>query len=350
VHLCSDVGLPRWKKVHSTLIIKNNQTFFLMQLLYAVLKVRYGNHPAGHWVVFQATISDVKVFALAYAWSQHGVSYFLSTCGKTSPQEVKYMSHSEEDFGNVVHKEINRPKVCHFLYAYLPLINENNKQRQNLLNLEQCWRTKDLWMQLLTTTLGMCVVDMHRRYRNKKYEEQLREARGQSIGNKLLAIRKFSDQLCVNLERKQIIRKASARSVWHMPRHGHNEQEALERMATRDGSVTRDPTEKQTSREYRSVGSAIKANCFICRKYLKRDGTVDYQNTSWQCKKCRMPLCKLPSIDKQVGWTETCLTEYQESDHPIIGCSGSYCPSMTFLPKDLQVNLSPQRSNRLSLT
>ena len=115
----------------------------------------------------------------------------------------------------------------------------------------------------------------------------------------------------------------------------------------RNGPVTRDPTEKQTSREHRSVGSAIKANCFICRKYLKRDGTVDYRNTSWQCKECRMPLCKLPRIDKQIGRTETCLTEHQESDHPIIGCTGSYCPSITF-PKDLQVNLSPRRSNRLS--
>jgi hypothetical protein len=129
-----------------------------------------------------------------------------------------------------------------------------------------------------------------------------------------------------------MIRKASARSVWNMPRHGHDEQETLERMA-RNGSVTRDPTEKQTSREHRSVGSAIKANCFICCKYLKRDSTVDYQNTSWQCcKECRMPLCKLPCIDKQIGRTETCLTEHQESDHPIIGCTGSYL-SKHHIPK-----------------
>jgi hypothetical protein len=126
------------KKVHSAFIINNNQTFFLMQPLHAVLKARYGNHPAGHWFVFQATISDVKVFALAYAWSQPGVSYFLPTCGKTSPHKVKYMSHFEDDFGDVVHKEINRAKVCHFLCEYLPLIHEHNKQRHNLFNLERC--------------------------------------------------------------------------------------------------------------------------------------------------------------------------------------------------------------------
>jgi hypothetical protein len=91
--MMSVIETYKWKKVHSTFIIKNNQTFFPMQPLHAVLKARYGNHPAGHWVVFQATISDVRVFALAYARSQRGVSYFLLTCGKTSPHEVKYMSH-----------------------------------------------------------------------------------------------------------------------------------------------------------------------------------------------------------------------------------------------------------------
>jgi hypothetical protein len=38
----------KWKKVHLTFIIKNNQTFFPMQLLHAVLKARFGTHPAGH--------------------------------------------------------------------------------------------------------------------------------------------------------------------------------------------------------------------------------------------------------------------------------------------------------------
>jgi hypothetical protein len=158
--MMSAVETYKRKKVHSTFIIKNNQTFFLMQPLHAVLKARYGNHPTGLWVVFQATINDVKVFALAYAWIQRGVSYFLSRCGKTSPHEVKNMPHFEDDFGNVVHKEINRPKVCHFLYEYLPLIDEHNKQRQNLLHLERCWCRKDPWMRHLTTTLGMCVVDI----------------------------------------------------------------------------------------------------------------------------------------------------------------------------------------------
>jgi hypothetical protein len=166
-----------------------------------------------HLVVFQAAIASVKVFALACAWSQRGVSCFLSTCGKTTPHETKHMSHYEDDFGNVVHNEINRPAICHFLCEHLPLIDEHNEQRQNLLNLERCWCTKDPWMRLLTTTLGMCVVDMHRWHRNRKYDDgEQQESRGQSVGNELLAGRKFSDRLCVGLERKGMwIDRASAR-------------------------------------------------------------------------------------------------------------------------------------------
>ena len=123
--------------VHSTFIIKNNRTFFPMRALKSVLDARYGERPAGHWVVFTTEISGVKLIALAYAWSQKGVSYFISTCGSTEASRVKYLSSFEDEFGNVSHKTIDRPELCHFLYEYLPLIDEHNKQRQRLLALEK---------------------------------------------------------------------------------------------------------------------------------------------------------------------------------------------------------------------
>ena len=42
--------------VHSTFIIKNNRTLFPMRGLKRVLEARYGEHPAGHWVVFTTEI------------------------------------------------------------------------------------------------------------------------------------------------------------------------------------------------------------------------------------------------------------------------------------------------------
>jgi hypothetical protein len=50
--------------------------------LHAVLKASFGNYPTGHCVVFLTTIPDVKVFALAYTWSQRGVSYLFRRAEK----------------------------------------------------------------------------------------------------------------------------------------------------------------------------------------------------------------------------------------------------------------------------
>jgi hypothetical protein len=107
-----------------------------MKPLFALLKARFGSRPAGHWVTMINTISNVSVIAVAYAWSQHGVIYILSTCGSTEPSGELYASYFEDEDGNISSKQILRPKLAHFLYEYLPFIDEHNKQRQNLLGLK----------------------------------------------------------------------------------------------------------------------------------------------------------------------------------------------------------------------
>ena len=77
-------------RVHSTWIIKQNQQWFPMKPLYAVLKARFKDRPAGHWVTFTTKISGIKLIAIAYAWCQQGVLYILSTCGSTEPSEKFY--------------------------------------------------------------------------------------------------------------------------------------------------------------------------------------------------------------------------------------------------------------------
>jgi hypothetical protein len=85
---------------------------------------------SGDWVTFTTEISGGKLIAIAYAWSQRGVSYLLSTCGSTEPSEKMYMSYFQDDFDNVGSKEVSRPKLAHLIYDYLPLIDEHKKQRQ----------------------------------------------------------------------------------------------------------------------------------------------------------------------------------------------------------------------------
>ena len=107
------------------------------------------------------TISKVPIIAGTYAWSQKGVSYCVSTCGSTEPSAVKYQSKFEEEWGYTNIQEIDRPQLAHYLYEYLPLIDEHNKQRQSLLQLEKKWLTKDPWFQQLCTLVDMATADMH---------------------------------------------------------------------------------------------------------------------------------------------------------------------------------------------
>jgi hypothetical protein len=144
----------------TTLIIKNNTHLFPLRALHAVLMAPSGDSPAGHWVVFHGTISNVKLMAVVYGWSQRGLSYFISTGRSTELHDKKYLSSLEDNFGNIVYREINCPKFGHFLYDNLPLINEANKQRQSVLNLENCWSPKDCWFKLLITLTAMSVMDM----------------------------------------------------------------------------------------------------------------------------------------------------------------------------------------------
>ena len=178
-------------KVHSTWVIKQNTDFFPMLALRSVLEARCGERPAGHWVVFKTKIEDVKLAAIAYAWSHSSVSYFVTTCGSTAPAAKAYETHYDDEFGVVQTKKIPRPNVLDWVYDYLPLIDEHNKQRQSLLRLEKKWPTKNCWFCLVTTLLGMSVVDMHRVYLNHdkaKYSK--------------MDVLEFSDEICSNLRRR----------------------------------------------------------------------------------------------------------------------------------------------------
>ena len=132
------IKLKRWKNVFSIFIIKQQQQYYQEEVLHAVLRARFARRPAGHWVVMQAEISGVKLFIMAYAWSNKGISFIASTCGKTVRHSKNYQSSFEDAYGNISTKELARPAIPHILYEFLPLIDEHNKSRYNALALEKC--------------------------------------------------------------------------------------------------------------------------------------------------------------------------------------------------------------------
>jgi hypothetical protein len=99
----------------------------------------------------------------------HGLCYWSS---KGVAQA--YLSRYEDEYGIVQQKELPRPAVAHFLYDFLPLIDEHNKARQSALALEKKWLTKCSWTRILTTLLGMAIVDLQRWDRRKQHHNNLR--------------------------------------------------------------------------------------------------------------------------------------------------------------------------------
>ena len=96
-----------------------------------------------------------------------------------------YLSYFEDDEGS---KEISRSELVHLLYDCPLLIDEHSMQRQKILSLERKWPTRNCWFRLLTTLLGMCIVDMHQLYHNlgnEKYNE--------------IDILEYSDMICKKL-------------------------------------------------------------------------------------------------------------------------------------------------------
>jgi len=341
------VEVRRRLKVHSSWIIKNNCALFPKKALLAVLRARFDRHPAGHWVVFRATVADVPLFAMVYAWSQKGVSMILSTCGGTEVHAQKYRTKFENEWGGVSIKEYPRPAVAHFLYDFLPLIDEHNKQRQNLLGLERVWKTRCCWFRLLTTLLGMCVVDCHRWDKNMRAGGMAtrREENDDDDGDiveQSLRIRKFSDLICDYLTTIEKKNRATPRpAVGRQAEPGTQEQEYLVRITNRHGSTTKEPTTKDI-RKGKTHGGSVVQNCWICRKYLLPNGATKYQQTSHKCKDCGMPLCA-QDRSGNVGRSETCLHEHLTSPINRIGCP-QVERDWTCFPVNLQVNNNPPSS------
>jgi hypothetical protein len=87
--------------LNSTFIVKQNKNYCPIDIIKSILVARYPKRPAGHWVVMKATISDVELFLMAYAWSQQGIAYIISTCGTTVRHSHDYQSKFPDGYGNI---------------------------------------------------------------------------------------------------------------------------------------------------------------------------------------------------------------------------------------------------------
>ena len=146
--------------VHSTFIVKTNVRFMVTKVLFTILKASYGERTVGHWVIMKTKIANVPIFITIYAWSNTIVSYYVSSCGLTVPGPDINMVHYEDENGNPAFRQYNRPAFASNVMEYAPGIDEHNRKRQDIINIEGNWPTQCCWFRLLTTIVGQSAIDL----------------------------------------------------------------------------------------------------------------------------------------------------------------------------------------------
>ena len=295
--------------IFSTFIIKQNKQYCPLQVIQRIMRARNKDgRAAGKHVVMKATISGVDLFLLAYAWSNQKAAYIVSSCGTTVRHEKPYRTHFTDDYGNVTFKEIPRPSIAHFYFELCPLIDNHNKDRQGILGLEDCWPTKNPWFRIVTTMIGMSVVDLHRWDRNKRSGgtafEWLDDDRDERP--EFLKVRSMANLIGRGL-RKPSMRYYTQDNPRQQPKLGQFSRcqpQELIRITDNEGRISRPANGKNGGKGY------VRA-CVICRQYKETQ-----QNTNWWCSACRIPLCK-----KSRGRESSCYDEHiQRIDDPVLGC------------------------------
>ncbi|KAL7537556.1 hypothetical protein ACHAWF_005802 [Thalassiosira exigua] len=314
----SCVELYKRLGMFSTFIVKQNLNYFLMQVLHAVLRARYPRHTVGHRVMMKTPIAGVDIFVMAYASSNKGVAYMVSSCGKTVRHSKNYTLKFEDDFGNTQEKELPRPTIAHFLYEFLPLIDEHNKAHQNVLALEKCWLTKNCWFRLMTTFVGMAVIDVQRWDRNMRQNGKGHCALEEADEDRDSESKKMVNMIARPFRTGKFRYREAAQPA---QRNAGRDRAALVRIMDADGSVKSNNVKPRTN------------SYFLCRKYQKK-----HKTTIWVCSKCGMPLCQVDR-DRE----ETCLEEHLSSTNMYLGCGLIKCDAFIF-----SANLRVWRSTRSS--
>jgi len=283
--------------ITSSFVVKGGTKLFPKKQLLLLLKARH-LHVAGNWVVMTATISGVKVMAIAYAWSSKGVSLWVSTVGQTGNPSV-YLSHYQNEFNETEVKEVPRPDILTRAYELLPVIDEKNRQRQEMLDICGSFPTTDPWFRLMTGLTGMCVVDLHSICIN---------ARPQQMKNHMHP-RQFADLMLKNMMKLY---------AGHRRRGDVGGVPGLEplvdtKMKTHDGWVTQYKMKKGV------LSHCVQQRpCHICKRHYVKAVCA---NTA--CPVCNMPICKVDNSLIDSDRDCSCYLEHSQSKDPSSGCRGS---------------------------
>ena len=298
VHVDEEGDLhERTMDVESTFIVKNNTKLFPRRCLLAVLRARYPERMVGHWVVFRATIEDVDIKAVCYAWSNRDTTMLVSTVGNTYPAQDPYVSlcpNFAYDGGET--KQHCRPDLANVFMKFLPEIDTLNKLRQDTLQVEEKWPTKNCWKKLFNGYIGMSVCN----------QKKLLSYYYPQVDGRDMTVRDMAASISSELKTRQrrILPVGLRNEI-----AGTVSAARLSRIASNTKKAV--PPRQQ---DKRSAGSSKQRTCFICKKYYKQ-----YTYAVGQCQCCGTCLClekKFPGRDM------TCHQEHLTSSDPRLICNG----------------------------
>jgi hypothetical protein len=156
-------------------------------------------------------------------------------------------------------------------------------------------------------------------------------------------IGKSSDLLCSGLIERD-------RYNTDVVQHRLSGTETLLEIIEKDGEINLPVTEENKA-QGKLTGQSIQRKCFVCRKYLKADGSVCYRDTSYWCKHCQIPICNKDRRQLELGWELTCEVEHICPSSHVFGCSGKAergCHRVVL--EEEQVNIHTRRSGRSATT
>jgi len=154
VQVASDIARRGHEAVFQ---IKQNHSLYPKAFIEEALK----EAPGGVHIVLEGTTRcEVPLVAVGYRYSRKTVLFFLLTKGAGStilgdPYEMKFT----DSYGNIVMRFVDRPEVVSTFFKTSNAIDTHNQLRQDLLQLEKKWLTKNPFFRLSTTLVGISVTD-----------------------------------------------------------------------------------------------------------------------------------------------------------------------------------------------
>ena len=186
VNTANQVGLRGHEAVFQ---VKQYHSLFPKDFIEEALK----EAPGGVHIVLKSTTSDeVNLVAVGYRYSRKTILHFVMTenAGSTSegePYEMKYT----DGYGNICTRMVDRPEVISNFFATSNVIDTHNQLRQDLLQLEKKWLTKNAFFCLTTMLIGVNVTDAFLLANHHKVINVSNSA----IGKQKISIRRFAGML-----------------------------------------------------------------------------------------------------------------------------------------------------------